>query len=278
MPLQLQLETSAYCNAKCIFCPYPQMKRPHGFMDMHLFHKIIDDAAHIPLIEDITLTGLGEPLLDKHIIERIRYIRQKVPFNVTITAYTNGTYLTEQMAMDLVDAGISILYVSMNAIDARRRSAIMKLDDFEKVVAQTRRAIEIFKTFGSNQTVVVKAIQEKDLMESTDPQRFLEMWNGPVDQGGNGFLHMEGNWAGAIRPMRVRPETSCNRAIGEIMVLWDGRVSLCCFDGEGEVIFGDLNKQTIREVYNSEKALAYRVAHAEGRRGSLRLCSTCTAI
>lgn len=280
--LQLQIESISVCNAECVFCPYPDMKRQRGTMSMELFRKIIDDAATIQRISDITLTGLGEPLLDKHLIERVKYIRSKVRPNITITVYTNGTYLTEKMAQDLCDAGVSILYVSINSIDARRRKAIMNLDDYDVVEAQTRRAIEIFyqaaKEKGTAQRCVVKAVVSKDLFEPGEPEKFLEKWGGEWNNGGSGFIHMEGNWAGLMYPMRVPPESCCHRAIGEIMVLWDGRVSICCFDGEGKEILGDLSKQTIREMYNSPRAWDFRNAHANGGRKDLPLCSTCTAI
>ena len=55
------------------------MKRPKGTMSMELFTKIIDEATTLPLIDHITFTGLGETLLDKHLIARIRYTRQKMP-------------------------------------------------------------------------------------------------------------------------------------------------------------------------------------------------------
>jgi sulfatase maturation enzyme AslB (radical SAM superfamily) len=276
--MQLQLETIAICNAACVFCPYPTMKRQRGTMDMGLFRKIVDEAATIPMIEDITLTGLGEPLLDKFLIERIGYIRGTVNAMTSITVYTNGTYLTEEKARQLSEAGISILYVSLNALDARRRKAIMKLDDFDVVVPQIEKAIEIFGNAGKGQKLVVKGIVSKDLMEHGEPELFEERWGGSWNNGGRAFLHMEGNWAGATYPVRVTPQTACHRAIGEIMVLWDGRVSICCFDGEGEVIMGDLNTQGIREIYNGEKAWEFRNAHMEGRRGELPLCAQCTAI
>jgi sulfatase maturation enzyme AslB (radical SAM superfamily) len=279
--MQLQLETSAVCNARCVFCPYPTMKRKHGFMDMDLFRKIIDEAATMPLVDHITLTGLGEPLMDEHLVERIKYIRSKVQPEVMITAFSNGTFLTEQMARDLCKAGLTVLYVSINALDHRRRKAIMKLDDYDVVEKQCERAIQIFAEEGDGQQrVVVKAIITKDLFEPGEPDEFIKKWGGEWNKGGSAFIHMEGNWAGAMWPVRVTPTSTCHRAIGEIMVLQDGRVSICCFDGEGQYILGDLNKQTIREMYNDPngEAWKFRNAHAEGRRGELKLCSTCTAI
>jgi hypothetical protein len=62
------------------------------------------------------------------------------------------------------------------------------------------------------------------------------------------------------------------------MVLWDGRVSLCCFDAKGEVVFGDLKEQTLREVYTSPEWVRYRETHGRGEKKGLRLCEGCTEI
>lgn len=278
MSMLLQIENIAICNAACVFCPYPTMTRQRGTMSMDLFKKIIDEAAGIQRIEQICITGLGEPLLDKHLVERIKYIRETVRRLVIVGIFTNGTYLTEEKAQALADAGVTTIHVSLNAITARQRKEIMKIDDYDLVVKQIRRCMEIFKEKGLGQKVIVKGVQSKDLMEGGDGATFMEEWGGPTDQGGNGFLHLEGNWAGAMWPMRVKPVSACSRALGSIMVLWDGRVSLCCFDSEGAEVLGDVNHQTLREVFAGEKAYNIRKAHVEGRRGEIPLCANCTSI
>lgn len=274
--MQLQIETVAHCNAACVFCPYPAMVRPKGIMAQSLFEKIVVEGATHAAIDHFTLTGLGETLIDPRIVERIAFIRKTAP-HAMVDLYTNGSLLTEKVTRGLIDAGISVIYVSLNAVRAEQRKQIMKLDDFDAVVAYCDRAIELAE--GTRTKIVIKAVREKDLFYDDEPEQFMRRWGGPWDQpGGHAFLHLEGNWAGAQYPVRVIPTAACIRALTEIMVLWDGRVSLCCFDGEGEVIFGDLNHQTIKEIYNGPAALEYRTAHVEGRRGEMALCRTCTAI
>ena len=270
--MQLQIENTSICNAACVFCPYPTMKREHGTMGMGLFHKIIDEAVTIPAIDLYTLTGLGEPMLDPHLYERIEYIRSKLQ-SVPISMFTNGSRLTPDHIDKLSKSGITTVYVSLNAVNPKQREETMRLKDYDRVVAGIKHAIK----HGDFETVV-KGIVSKDLMEVGDSETFMETWGGPTSEGGRAFLHLEGNWAGATWPVRVLPQNACGRALSQIMVLQDGRVSLCCFDGEGEVVFGDLNDQTIRDIYASQPYLDYRVAHVEGRRGELKLCATCTAI
>jgi len=266
--VQLQLETTNVCDSACVFCPHSQMQRPKGTMDRALSYRILDEAATIPIIDHLSFVGLGEPLLDRYLIPRIAYARARMP-GIWIDLTTDGSFLRPKMADALIEAGLSHLNVSLNATNRESRKAIMGIDNFDQVVEY----IEYARAAGAGKmTVTVKGIQEKDLMEGGEPELFMLRW------GTDGYLHQEGNWAGTMRPVRVVPKSPCVRALRQIMVLWDGRVSLCCFDAEGAVILGDLNTQTLREVYGGELALNIRRAHHEGRRGSLPLCGTCTAI
>lgn len=275
--MQLQIEATNVCNADCVFCNYGTMTRPKGTMKMDLFRKIIDEAATIPEIEQVTITGLGEPLLDRHLLDRIRYIRGQMRKEVSIELFTNGTFLRPPLFDSLVEAGLSVLYISLNAVTAKKRQEVMKLDDFEAVMAQTRYAIDTGRKSGKTR-VVVKGVMSKDLMEGGDQDTFMNMFGGPTAIGGDAFLHLEGNWAGAIWPMRTSMTKPCHRALSQIMVLQDGRVSLCCFDGDGRDIFGDLTYQSIREIFNGGRALFVRTAHNEGRRNEIPLCANCTGI
>jgi hypothetical protein len=244
-------------------------------MSMALFTRIIDDAATVPAIDKVTLTGLGEPLLDRFIVERVLAIKARMP-KTFVDLYTNGSYLRPKMAEALVDAGLDMLYVSLNGVTREARQQVMKLDDFDAVVGYIQSAIAVAVT---RCRVIVKGVSGKDLMEMGDPGKFLTMWGGSHDDGGRAFLHLEGNWAGSVgAPMRLQPREACPRAFDQIMVLVDGRVSLCCFDAHGDVILGDLRTQSIREMYNAQPALGIRLAHQEGRRGELPLCRTCTGI
>jgi organic radical activating enzyme len=272
MGIQLQIETTNVCNAECVFCPYPTMERRKGLMSLDLSAKILCDAADIPQIDAITFTGLGEPLLDRHLERRIHFAKKLRP-NWLVDVYTNGSYLTKQRADALAETGLDVLYVSLNAANRQRRLDVMKLGDYDTVVAQTRYAMDL-----GAYRVIVKAISNKDLMEQGDTDEFMQQWGGPTVHGGSAFLHLEGNWAGDTWKARTPQRTPCSRALTQIMVLWDGRVSLCCFDGEGKEILGDLNSQSLREVYNGPRALGIREAHNEGRRSEIPICAGCTAI
>jgi len=251
------------------------MKRKHVTMPLELHRKIVDEAATIPLFDLFTITGLGEPLLDKDLVEKVRYAREKFDPKVCIDVYTNGSFLTVEKAQELADAGLGTLMISLNAVRAVRRREIMGLDDFDRVVKTIREIMEKLK---GKMSIVVKGIVTKDLMEGDEQIQFMKKWGGRVEEGGHAFLHLEGNWAGKIYKVRTTQTMPCSRALGAIMVLADGRVCLCCQDAEGEVIFGDLNHDTLRNIYQSREYVKLRQAHIEEKRSTLFLCKDCAMI
>jgi len=245
-------------------------------MSFDLYKKIIDEAATIPLIERLTITGLGEPTLDPGLWEKIQYAHKAMHPKLEIDVYTNGSTLTDEMLHRFQKAGLSGLYVSVNGVDRLKRREIMGLDDYDRLEPVLLKAI---KDGIGNMKLTIAAVQEKDLFDGEEVMAFLKKWGGPYNQeGGHAFLHLEGNWAGWNYPVRTTQRNVCCRCTNHIMILVDGRVCLCCQDFEGLIIFGDLNNETLRDIYQKDEYVNYRQKQFEGKRGELNLCKTCTMI
>ncbi len=106
----INLEVTKRCNARCDFCDY--WKEPKG-------EELSD---YVPVIKhlkplSVSLTG-GEPLLRKDLEKLIRSIRKSFGF-VYISLITNGALLTEERGMDLWNAGLDELSVSLDYMDER---------------------------------------------------------------------------------------------------------------------------------------------------------------
>ena len=272
--IQLQLENTSTCNAKCGFCVYPEAERWGGRMSMDLYKKILDEAGTIPLISQICITGLGEPTLDKDLVERVKYARYRKPLGF-IDIFTNGVYLTPEKFDALQAAGLSSVQVSLNAVRAEQHEKIMGLKGkFDKVCEHIDYARKNRKTC----QVQARAVINGDSFTNDDGNEFYTRW-GMKDNGGVGSLIREGNWAGAGRTIRkFQPNEACHRALSQIYVMFDGRVTTCCFDPSGKQIFGDLTKQTLREIYQDTDYLAFREAHSENKADKYPICAGCTRI
>ena len=265
--IQVQFETITHCNARCIFCRYPNLERPKGIMSFDLFKSIVAQAKDIPKISEMSFQGLGEPLLDQHIVDRIGFAKKTKPA-WHMTMFTNGSLLTLKKAKELDKAGLNVLNVSINGNNTEQRQRVMKLGDYDSV----RDVCDDIIAAHLDMSLVVKSLISMDYFCGNQATIFEKRW------GQYYFLHLEGNWAGRCWNARIPQVNLCTRLLAQIMVLWDGRVALCCFDGEGDVIFGDLNTQTLKEVYSSPTYQHYREMMAKGRRVELSPCDNCTSV
>jgi radical SAM protein with 4Fe4S-binding SPASM domain len=81
-------------------------------------------------------------------------------------------------------------------------------------------------------------------------------------------------WLGYVEPGSPRiPDLPCGRWF-ELSVMATGKVALCCMDGTGEYAIGDVNEQSLAEIYNAPGWRARR-ERMISRRG-IHPCSTCT--
>ena len=58
-------------------------------------------------------------------------------------------------------------------------------------------------------------------------------------------------------------------------ILWDGKVVPCCWDYDGKYILGDLNKQTLEEIWNGKKMQELRKQCATNN-FTIPICVKCT--
>jgi len=63
------------------------------------------------------------------------------------------------------------------------------------------------------------------------------------------------SWGNVIQPEEVRPAVDgyCPAPNEQFVILWDGRVTVCCTDYEGRLAVGDIKQQTIEEIWTGPK-------------------------
>lgn len=285
MSIQIHCATTNTCNGRCSFCPYvsPENTRPKGFMTMELFRKIADEAATIPQLSSWAFSALGEPLLDKHLAERVSYTQQLRPGWPT-ELYTNGVYLTPEKFEALKAAGLNTLSVSLNAVSQEQHEKIMGIKGkFQTVVDNIRYAQ---KSGGVN--LLVKAVRNDDSFDSDSQMKFYLTWgikHHPEIKEGIGQVVVERDWAGANRridgfdPYGTFDENACcNRAVEQLSILYDGTVTLCCYDPFAKHNLGNLKTQSIREVYNGTWYTQFRQDHFDNKAAKYEICKGCTRV
>lgn len=265
----IQIETTNICNARCVFCPVPGLTRKRESMSMDLFTKIIDDCRDMdPQPLEILPFLNGEPFADPLIFARIEYINKVLP-GARVILYSNGNMLSPDKAKRLAELRIYHVNFSINAVTDAERHNLMGLSLTEAI-----KNIFYYKDCDPAVSLSASMILDPAYCSLIDAKAFELFWH-PREVPAKIFP--SGNWAGVMRPS-FNTKTPCCRPKSQMTVLADGRVSLCCFDAEGKIVLGNLNNQTIGEVWEGGTATRYREHHAKGDRKGLALCENCTTI
>jgi len=129
-PLHLQVEPTDACNQRCIMCYRDRLIRKPKRMSLEQFKAILDDVRPTK----VNISGLGEPLLHRDIYEMVRYAKEK---GMGVTFPTNLT-LADGHLEEIVDSGIDVLKVSLDATTRETYARIRGTDHFERVVDAIR--------------------------------------------------------------------------------------------------------------------------------------------
>ncbi|NWG35742.1 MAG: radical SAM protein [Chloroflexi bacterium] len=109
---KIYIEPTVACNLDCITCFRNAWEQPIGRMTEETFERIFAGLKELDPVPSVYFGGIGEPLFHQKTIEWIRRIKREL--GVKVELITNGTILTEKKSRELVDAGLDVLWVSLD--------------------------------------------------------------------------------------------------------------------------------------------------------------------
>jgi radical SAM superfamily enzyme YgiQ (UPF0313 family) len=224
-------------------------------MDDALFKKIINECSSHRGIERIILYLNNEPLTDINIVERINYTKNTVPW-ASVHILTNGSLLDEKMQDGLIDSKLDWIGISMHGIKKQSVESAMGLDYgtvFPRVLNFIQKAR---KKRDPNNFVMITFLKHK-YMSVEESNEAISFWK---NQGVSrvSFFEAPISRAGNVSSMA---QTRHPRIFGcstiwaneMIHIVENADVVLCCMDWRREIILGNVNNQSIYEIWNSEK-------------------------
>jgi radical SAM protein with 4Fe4S-binding SPASM domain len=132
-PYYVQFEVTTHCNLACYMCVRHEAIREPRHLAYDDFVRTFDQVR----APKVALSGTGEPLLHPEIVRMIAYARSR---GAAVHIPSNGTLLGRPgMAEGLVEAGLTLMKISIDAATARTYAAIRRQDCFERVIEGIRR-------------------------------------------------------------------------------------------------------------------------------------------
>ena len=108
---KVYIEPTVACNLDCITCFRNAWDQSIEPMSEDTFEHILAGLKALDPIPDVYFGGIGEPLFHPKTIEWIARVKE---LGVRVELITNGTTLTEKKTRQLVDAGLDMLWVSID--------------------------------------------------------------------------------------------------------------------------------------------------------------------
>jgi MoaA/NifB/PqqE/SkfB family radical SAM enzyme len=109
LPVEYVVETTAKCNLYCPMCPRESHPQPKADMEEAVFERLVREAG--ASAEHMMLIGLGEPLLDPRIFDRIEFCHRH---SISTLLSTNGVLLDEGNAARVLDSALSEITLSFD--------------------------------------------------------------------------------------------------------------------------------------------------------------------
>jgi MoaA/NifB/PqqE/SkfB family radical SAM enzyme len=287
VPFIINVDPSDTCNFQCRFCPTGDRKlmkktpgRNHGAMDFDLYKKIIDGiCAFEKPIKVLRLYKDGEPLLNPRLAEMIRYAKEK-SCSDRIDTTTNASLLTPSKNIELIEAGLDRINISIEGVNAKQYLEFSNYKiDFETLVGNIRH----FYKNRRQCEMIVKI--NGDILSDDDKNTFYEMFGDIAD--GVYIEHImscwpeftlngvEANQELGIYGQKITEVLVCPYIFYSFSINADGSASACFLDWARELLIGDVQKQSVKEIWTGEKLLGLQRLCLMKKRKKHPVCANC---
>lgn len=276
-PKWFLIETVNSCNARCIMCGIDFDKKAKAVMKQPLFEKIIDEiAAHRDRVQRVTLTLDGEPLIDKRLGERIRYVKDR---GLMVHISSNASLLNEKRGRELVESGLDAIHITLDSMRKDVYEGIRVRLDYDTVLENIHTFIRLRDAHRPDMQIRVQMVQqEANLGEGA---AFTAYWTERLSASDQVVVQKAHNWGNAVDVMAFGDEHAvndipCIAPFGTMVIAVDGGVRLCCMDVEETYDAGSVADDTIEAVWQGARMQRARDIHVAGERASIPICDGCT--
>lgn len=242
IPKDIIIEPTNICNLKCPVCmTHLAMKREKGMMSFDLFKSIIDDFNGYLQKPKILLVTSGEPLLNKDIAKFVGYAHKNGHKTVIST---NATMLTESLSRELLENGLTQIWLCIDGFSKKSHEAYRIGSDFNEVKKNIEIFLSIknsknFKTIATIQTLLTSFSENEmeDILKwatehKADSVLFKTMSIGSYTSKKikETYKYLLPKKSKHLRKRNNVFKTLCRTPEKQAIVFWNGDLGLCCVD------------------------------------------------
>lgn len=296
-PFIFNVETTNYCNMTCVMCPRTvYMKRKNVWISDDVFEKAInsittysnsqinsffnwlskntnynpseisENGFYFSVVSQcLILHGYGEPFLDKFLIKRIKLCTKKnIPTYFSCTPAT----MTVEKAIDAMRSGLRVLKFSLDAMDDDKIKSIRgRKANYNDSIKKIEEIIKIKKREKLETLLVPCMIAFDKKPESIKlHNEFLNFWK---EKDVFAYIKSQDNRWLFEQQKEMKNDSHyakqyCEYPWTSVTIMADGNVVPCTQISNNELVFGNINENTLEEIWNSKKYQEFRNMHVSG--------------
>lgn len=257
------------CPCSCVHCPVGKVnlndreaRFGHKFISRDLVHKVVDEMR-LWEHSTIRLHSVGEPILWPHLIPSIKYIHDA---GVRSWIFTSLVTKNKEILNALCEY-CDIVEVSVNSVDACDYLLTKGVDAFDLVIDNIKYMSNYIDQNKLSTRLVVSRVQS-DSVELDD--LFVNYWK-KTNLVADAFVRKYHNYNNLIesKGADIGKSVSCLVHWMRFNIAYNG-VVVTCFNElfhptlRNDVILGDINTQSIYDVWHGKELNELRQAELSG--------------
>jgi len=282
-PSQIIMDITEVCNLACTHCPHPAFKKSDQYgaryLDPELNAKMVDEVRDFGKghIQYIRYTSNGEPLIHPKGYEMIE--DAVLRSNVFVTLTTNGTIMNEKRTQRLLEAGVHLIDISIDAFSPETYAKIRVNGDLNVTRANVLRLLDWVRESRASTKVVVSFVEQPSNRHEIDD--FERYWK---DKGADFViirrLHSCSGAVVELADMRRQAQKQqqrrpCLYPWERIVINARGDLAFCPSDWVHGSYVADYKQTTIHETWQGEFYQALRAAHLNNDYAKHSFCGAC---
>jgi len=137
---KVYIEPTVACNLECITCFRNCWDQPLGRMSEKTFNDFFEGLRTINPIPNVYFGGIGEPLFHPKTVEWVAKVKE---LGVKVELITNATILTDNISRKLIDAGLDVLWISIDGATPETYADVRLGAELPTIVSNIKRFAEM---------------------------------------------------------------------------------------------------------------------------------------
>lgn len=239
IPPVVSVEINTDCNYKCPFCPQSSYQRPVRYITRQGFQHVVEDLKTLDYSGLFVLSVNNEPFLHPLLFDFCAIVSDELP-KATACLISNGALIEEEHIIGLAKLA---------------RPPVLTIDDYTPDHRVSKRMREwLARAEAKTMSVKLEA----------------RSW-------GERISNRAGNQPGCTTVPADYRDIVCAWPFGGLFFNPELKAFLCCSDYRYEMMVGDLNRQSLMEIWNGDPLKRVRLAMLVPDRSQIPLCARCDA-